>query len=185
MMEEPRLPDAVLKLEIGPYQINGCLKNIYSSQMVLWRCAAAKARDLLFAWLEHLLLLAAGKDGYPRQTRFTAADKSWVFDPVDNPTGHMQKLVEIFQQGQTRPVPFFPETSFTFAETLHNRLDPETAICRARSKWAGNRFDPIDAESENPYCRQAFGRVDPLGEEWQHLSVEVYEPILCHRRTVK
>lgn len=77
----------------------------------------------------------------------------------------------------TSPLPFFPETSWIYAqEILLKGSLPEHALTKARESWQGGDFRRGECEEE--YMQRCFGDTDPIGPEFQRLAEEVFGPLL-------
>ncbi len=175
------LPDIHAQLAAGPLQIAGELKSLFAEQQLAWRCTRLKAKDLLGSWLDHLFLLAAGGEGYPRRTLLVMEDRQFRFEPLPDPVGHLRKLAEIQALGLGKPLPFFPETSLAFVTALRSGKSPADAVGAARKEWARS-IPEGSGEGQDAYLQRAFGPIDPLGEEWQRLSCDILEPMLNCRQ---
>jgi exodeoxyribonuclease V gamma subunit len=101
--------------------------------------------------------------------------------PPANAPELLSGLLELYWQGLTRPLKFFPQTAWAYAEAVlareagRSRQDP-TAV--ARRKWAGNPFDNAAGEREDAYFDLCFHNVDPLDEEFQQTAQAVFGPLL-------
>src|SRR6185369_12877224 len=95
-------------------QLHAVLENCQGGTHTRWRCARLKGKDRLAIWLDHLLLNVAGTEGYPRQSRMITSDTILELPPVDNAAEILSGLLDLYCEGMTRPLRFFPETSWTF-----------------------------------------------------------------------
>jgi exodeoxyribonuclease V gamma subunit len=79
------------------------------------------------------------------------------------------------------PLKFFPDSSWTYAEQrLVNGKTKAEAMRMAQPVWTGSDYGR--GESKDHYYRRCFGEQDPLDEEFEQLSVLVYEPLMQHRQ---
>ena len=85
------------------------------------------------------------------------------------------------------PIPFFPKSSFEYAEQVLRKSKPETtALLRAKKKWVGSEFaKTAKGESQDPYYDLCFRQFDPLDEQFQKVAIQVFEPLLAHSREIK
>ena len=90
-------------------------------------------------------------------------------------------LLDLYWKGLTRPLKFFPQTAWAYAEAAlkqeagESKQDP---IGVARLSWEGNPFSEVPGECEDAYFDLCFRNVDPLDEEFQQTARAVFEPLL-------
>ena len=93
----------------------------------------------------------------------------------------LNTLLERFWKGMAEPLHFFPESSFEYARRLllkhHSKSD---ALNAAKNKWTGNDF--VRGESQDPYLERCFGTSDPLDDEFEKISEQVFAPLLDHSK---
>jgi exodeoxyribonuclease V gamma subunit len=185
-LQEPR--EAVLNL--GRFRLTGILDDIYEPGMVLHRFAAIKAKDRLNAWIRHLFFncmdLPAPRDpvtllvGLPRGTARATGWTGLRYAPVENAPERLTALLELFWEGLREPLPFFPETSCTYAANILNQgKSPAEALVQAKRVWDGSDFTRGD--SQGPYTRLCFKNQAPLTTPRFHgCSLEVFGPLVDH-----
>lgn len=162
------LPFLEITLNIAGVQLAGRLDRIWPLQMLRYRCARLKAKDLLGAWIEHLALNAADHPGYPRQTLLLQTDGKQLFRPVGNAPELLQSLLELYRKGTTTPLRFFPESSLAYIK--------KREIEKARKVW--NEGFITDGEGSDPHFRRCFGEHEPFDEEFQRIADTVLTPLL-------
>ncbi len=170
---EPVAVDVVL----GPFRVVGRVGGIGRTGPVRYRPVRIKGKDLLAAWVEHLVLCAAGKAG---RTVVVGADRAAAFHPPDDPGRLVAGLLDLYWQGLAEPLRLFPETSLAFAEKA---VDPEKAArapAAARNAWEGGEYHR--GERNDPYLDACFRGTDPLDGPFERLAVAVFEPLLAHRK---
>ncbi len=173
------LPEMEEELIIDGFRLYGTLKLIYPSMMYRYRCSKLKAADQLKAWIEHLIMNAVAKEGYPVQTRLIMSDKVVTFGKVDEPIDILTSILKLYWQGLTKPLPFFPASSMACANAKGG-----WDIRKAYTKWEDS-FIPgigdIPGEGKDPYFNACFGKVDPFDEQFETVSRTLLEPMLRHR----
>jgi len=110
-------------------------------------------------------------------------DAAWEFAPVSNPAHILNSLLKLFWEGISEPLHFFPESSFEYARRvlLRHQTKPE-ALNAAKNKWTGNDF--ARGESEDPYSERCFGKTDPLDDEFEKVSEQVFAPLLDYSKEI-
>ena len=177
--QNPELDPVEIDLEVGGVTIQGRLGGIQPGFRLAWRLGKLRAEDQMGAWVEHLLLNIASKEGYPRETVVVAKDKKVVtFSPVEEADSLFQELVEIYLSGLVKPIPFFPKTSLHYARSVSKGTEPELALQRARSVWLGGQFSR--GEVEGPYFKICFQGQDPLDQEFHEVALKICLPMIQH-----
>ncbi len=186
--------------------------------LIFYRPAPLKGRDLLACWARHLILnLIAGDDDSP-DTLFAARRGAAGESPVaaaqtEQPVcarvvvyrlaalnahdpqkrrararEYLNQLLVLLDEGQQRPLPFFPETSFAFAGARQNGADDFTALKAARSRWFIARPGLEGGEFTRPAVNLCFTAREPVvpgtreHDRFRRLATEVYGPIFPYLR---
>ncbi|MGA1823681.1 MAG: exodeoxyribonuclease V subunit gamma [bacterium] len=172
-----------IDMEISGFRIKGRIKNSWSKGLYSYRCAKVKAKDLLNSWVEHLALNYCKKTGYPQLSILIGSDTIWRFRPVDECRKILEELLNLYWEGMHRVLPFFPETSLKYAETLDlSGGDRDKALLNAGTVWKNN-FSL--SEADDPNFDLCFGKLDnPLDEDFQSIACTIFQPILQHREKV-
>lgn len=161
--------EVVLSGAIGGYRAGVGLLHYSPSKL--------KPKHQLALWVEHLALCAAGILGTTQHSVLIAKDAERVFE-VLAPEAALAMLcdyVALYREGQSRPLPLFPNASFELA------LDSdEGALRKARKLWAGSEWDRSTPDSRDAYIALAHrGCVDDPIELEEHLRLAqtVYGPL--------
>ncbi|GBC62010.1 exodeoxyribonuclease V subunit gamma [Desulfonema ishimotonii] len=179
--DDPLAP-ADVTLDLNGFRISGRITGLYPRHRVCFRCAKVKPGDSLTAWIGHLALNCSATGDLPRHTLLAGTDGIWEFPPVENAGDVLETLLGIYWQGLKAPLPFFPLTSWAFAEQLIGKgKTPEEALGAARTQWAGGYYS---GEAEDPYLDRCFGHTDPLDQMFCTLAAEILEPLLACRKKV-
>jgi exodeoxyribonuclease V gamma subunit len=147
------------------WSVETSFAELRSGGLVRWRYDDERARDLLDAWIHHLLLCASPPPGATLVTRWIARDgvRAYAPLPVEKAQEQLHKLVAIYRRGLAEPVPFFAKTSWAWFDR------GESA---ARDAWNGRLHT---GDSARPGAALAFrGRPDPLSAEFEELATEVF-----------
>ena len=170
--------------EIAGFKITGKITDIHEQGLVIFRYATVKPKDYLRAWIYHLLLCTIGDSRCPFKTTLLGSNLVYEFDPVQNPEEILEYLLQVYWKGLSEPVHFFPATSYKYAHLLLVKEKAEyDALGNARKTWEGNDFNP--GESNDLYFDLCFREIDPMDDEFERISTEVYRPIFEHGRQLK
>jgi exodeoxyribonuclease V gamma subunit len=167
-----------VELAINGFRLHGRLDRIWPDRMYRYRCAKLKARDQIRCWIENLLLNAAQAEGYPVETMLIMKGTSVSFRKADDAQAILGSLLQLYWQGLTRPLPFFPESAMVCA-TAKNPWD----LSKASSKWEDG-YNDIPGEGKDPYFRRCFGKADPFDAEFERVARIILEPLLQHQSKV-
>jgi len=165
-------------LQIGVFSLTGRVEPIHGERVVHFRCARLKAKDRLRAWINHLARCAAEPEA-AREMVLVGEDEGVKFLPVKNARELLGGLLENYWRGLLEPLPFFPEISFAYAYAVVNpssraKLSP---VQKARSAWEG-RDSKNNESNQYAYEDFCFKERDPIGEEFERLAMEIFEPML-------
>jgi len=143
------------------------------------RYVKAKPKYLLNTWVNHIILCVLVEGNRPVKSLLLCKDTAWEFTPVSKGKNILNDLLTLFWNGMSAPLHFFPESSFEYARRiLLKHQSRSAALNAAKNKWIGNDF--ARGESEDPYFERCFGRTDPLDNEFEIISEEVFAPLLDH-----
>ena len=151
-------------------QLHAVLENCRSGTHTRWRCAGMKGKDRLYIWLEHLLLNIANADGYPLQSKMIASDSALELPPVEHAAAMLSDLLDVYCEGMTRPLRFFPETSWHFLKGDQQK---------AERSWRGDQRMGFPGECDNQAVALCFGGEEPWGEEFSALTERIYGPLVA------
>jgi exodeoxyribonuclease V gamma subunit len=94
---------------------------------------------------------------------------------VADPRAVLGSILNLYWQGLTAPLPFFPESALAYA-TAKNPCD----LGKARGKWLDG-YNGIPGEGSDACFRLCFGKVDPFDAEFERVAHILLEPLLWHR----
>jgi exodeoxyribonuclease V gamma subunit len=170
--------------EITGFKITGSVTDIYEQGLIIFRYADIKAKDYLRAWIYHLLLCSIRDSQYPLKTLLLGSNMIAEFDPVQNPEKILEHLLHVYWKGLSEPVHFFQATSYEYARQILKRgKSISHALNSAENKW--NTGYQYPGESQDPYFDLCFREMDPLDEQFEKLSIEVFKPIFEYGKNVE
>jgi exodeoxyribonuclease V gamma subunit len=156
-------------LQLAGMALRGVLGGVSGEGLLGHRLAECKAKDLLDAWVRHLVLNVLRPEGVTPLTRWLLQDKVLRFRALSQPEAPLALLLELYWSGLQRPLHFFPESACAY-------MEKERSMDAARKAWFSNRNRGEDAD---PYFRLAFRGVDALGGEFEALAQAVFGPLLA------
>ena len=172
---EAALPPVPVSLELTVdgerWRLQGALSNLRRSGQLRYRACDTKARDYLFAWLDHLLLCAAPPAGVDCITRWISTDGAFYFKPVSNAREELTTLLRGYRLGLSTPLHFYPKSAWTL---IQDKSPSKTWYSTAQQPWG---------EDSDPYYQLALrGVADPLDEDFTYWAECVLQPLCAHLR---
>lgn len=140
----PKLPDLPLDLVVGNYRLTGQLGGRYENGILLARSSSCKGKDLLRAWLHHLLAQAMNPER-PLITHLLSQDSDFCFSPTTDPLPLLAQALAIYERGLTTPSPLLVEPAWAFVRQLHNsraKKSPWEAARASLQETLENGYDP-------------------------------------------
>ncbi|MGD8541544.1 MAG: exodeoxyribonuclease V subunit gamma [Desulfobacteraceae bacterium] len=177
------LPPATVELALAGVHLHGQIGEIFERGQVRLRFGRIKARDLMVSWLQHLLLCHPQVAFGNRAGLLVGRDSAVQFGVPAAAEDLLQELLQLFFQGISAPLAFFPETALAYARARLVRGKSHAAAAEAAERvWHGNDFSP--GESADPYLERIFGDTRPLESGFFKLAETVLGPLLAHAREV-
>ena len=140
------------------WRLSGSLTDLRRNGLVRYRYRPKTHWACLPWWIEHLFLNACAPDGVDCRSIWHFTDGTLPVGPVDNARELLSDLLAIYRAGLSKPLPFFPNTSWTFVES-GGQMD------KAKAKWEPS-YAGYEGESDDLYNRLAMrGNADPLADE--------------------
>jgi exodeoxyribonuclease V gamma subunit len=182
IQEARRRPVVPLELDIvvGGIVLRGWLSNLTENGRVAFRPGALKARDRVQLWIHHLALCAATAAPQSATSLHVAADRVLRLAPVPDPLVVLQDLLALFHEGQSAPLPFFPETSHAYVEALDRCGAPDKALDACRRVW--RNAHNARGEAFDGAVQLAWRGQDPLQAKFQRTARRVFEPLTAVAR---
>jgi len=181
---DKKLAPLEIDVVIGGYRIAGEIDDIYCRYSLGCRPAGIKTSDYLKAWLNHLLLNHIKDKDYPRMAIVIGEDAAFQFKELENAEAILGDLIDLFVEGQTRPLKLFPKSSFAYAEALYKGGSHEEALRKASHAWFGDNFGRTGEadEAENIIC---FGRSIPFDEDFMKNAARIFNVLFEHREKLE
>jgi exodeoxyribonuclease V gamma subunit len=166
-------------VSIGEFLVTGRVRERTAAGPLAFRCGRLRARDLLGAWLQHLVANCA----QPGQTTtLLCEDSRREFTPPADAHALLAALLELYWQGLRAPLKFFPESALKFAETERTarRANSASPFDKARGEWEGNEFNDIKGEREDAAFDLCFRHEEALDETFAAHARAIFGPVLAH-----
>jgi len=168
------MPALEVDLALGGLRLQGWLGGVSADALVTYRVNPLNGKDLTRLWLRHLVLNSLDYADVPRVSRHLYPEGAIELAPFDRPEQAREcltALLEHYWEGLCRPLPYFPRSAYAYAGQMAKNGDPDAALQRALAKWRGKEYS--GGEREDPYHQAAFRGVEPVGEEFAALAVEL------------
>jgi exodeoxyribonuclease V gamma subunit len=179
-------------LQVSDFRITGRLDGVCPERLVQYRFARVKCKDRLSLWINHLVLnclkadhgvstsLLVGLHNRAGKPQWAA----WEYLPVEDSEKHLKQLIRIYWDGLSRPVHFFPESSWTYAQLLVGKKKTEEEAMRgAHKSWLGDDYHR--GERDDSYYHFCFEGTQPLDSEFRTLAMEILWPLMASQQEVR
>ncbi len=126
------LPPVAIDISVMNNRIIGKLEHCHQHGLFIYRLSNMKGKDFILAWLHHLLINQI--DAQP--TFLICEDKTLRFN-AEKDTRSLEKMLLLYQKGQTRPDAFFTEAAFDYIQQslkTRNALSPLQYSVKALEK---------------------------------------------------
>lgn len=174
-----------ITLTMGDFVISGRLDHIFPQGQVIIDRARIRSKHFLKAWIRHLFICSAKNADLPLKTFHIGKEKTFVYSNHNHESKMLEKLLNLYWEGLSRPLPFFPETSHEYVRR-HFRSGESRgkALFLARKKYLGSSFQQMRSENEDPYNALCFKEKEPLDDRFAALAECVFLPLLNSRQTL-
>ncbi len=134
-----------LTLDGRAWRVQGGFADLRARGLVRHRYDEPRARDVLSAWLHHLLLCAAPPAGVALRTTWQARDERFSLAACANPREVLRDLLALYERGLSEPLSFFPKTAWAYAKKAGS-------VSAATGAWRSTRQHPFgeDADPADP-----------------------------------
>ncbi len=167
-------PPRDVDFTLDGFRVTGTVEHVGPDGLVWWRIGSLRARDRIEIWLRQLAWAAAGYDptGAAGIGREKGEWKTVRLQPPDRAGEQLACWLRAWWRGLTTPLPFFPETSFAYANKIvKNRNDESAALSDAREKWSGNTN--VRGERLDPYLDLLYDQDAPLTGAFAELATDL------------
>lgn len=159
------------ELRAGDFTLWGTLKGVDDGGLLGYSLRKEGANELLSWWVRHLALCAARPAGAPARTRVLQRDGGFVFRDVPEANQVLERLLTLYWEGQSAPLPLFPRTALALV------AEGEAA---AGKSWLGGWNQ--GGERDHPRYRLVYGgelEAPPAGHA--EVARAVFGPLLAAR----
>ena len=193
--EGERLPPEEIELHVGGVRLSGVLREVWPGGQVFAQYSRLGGYRELGVWIRHLVRSAATAPGAPssligRPQKKSAVLRQVWFRPVDEPLRYLSDLLDLYRQGQCKPLPFFKRASRKLAEHLDRHPDDLMGALNAARKEFDFNEHLGGADAEDAYVAELYRDVPPFGagdacadRVFADAARTILAPLLAHRET--
>ena len=164
--------------------VRGFIDDVYGDNLLRYRCATLQPKDLLQAWVMHVLL-GTVKPAH-RTVVFSPSEKPRQFQPFSSCAEAQQlagELLHLYRRGLSETLPFIPDASWAAAKSLaESPDDPVDATNKARSEWIKKPYGARESRPalcDDPYHQLVHGPDPDFSGEFLTLATSVLSPLLA------
>ncbi len=113
-------PPVPIDLEVAGFRVEGEIEQVGPAGLLWWRIGGLRPQDRIGIRLRQLALAAAGHDPVPA-TALSFDRKSWKTTELPAPgraEEELERWIEAWSRGLAAPLPFYPATSWAYAECI-------------------------------------------------------------------
>jgi exodeoxyribonuclease V gamma subunit len=183
LLSGQELKQQQVDLRIGDFTITGSLDNVSATGLVQYRCATMKPKDIIRSWISHLVLNSVQHPAAPdtgMSTFYAGKDGIYKYTPPAESISYLEGLLDLYWQGITEPLYFFPQASFVFAQEIRKGKNEPEALRKAIIVWQGNDFNK-KGEKNDPYNLLCCKNMDLANPLFMEQALKVFLPALAHQ----
>ncbi len=169
-------------LTIGDFTVTGELDTVGANGLVLYRYGNLNPKDIIRSWINHLMLNSiydTKTAGNNIHTYHASKDAIYRYVPVAEWMLYLEQLLNLYWQGLTTPLCFFPRASHAFARQIHKGKSEQEALHNAVIAWEGNKYT-INGEKNDPYNRLCCKNINLSSPIFMEQARKVFMPALEH-----
>jgi exodeoxyribonuclease V gamma subunit len=169
--------------EISGFRLSGRLADIYDHGNIHLRYANRKASDLLRLWIHHLIYCRLKPENLPSDSLLISKNGAIKISYTPKSKEILESLLQLFRQGLSQPLHFFPESSLEYIQRVQKNPDnPQRALNFASKKWLGSEYHR--GESADAYYQLCFKNLDPMDRSFEEIARRIYRPLLAHSKEI-
>lgn len=157
-----------INLAVDGLSLLGWVKELTSKGLLYYRPAKINAKDRLSAWLQHVVMNAAG---HQVPTRHFGLGETLEFKGLEQSDAKslVNQWVQLYRQGQREPLAFFVKSSEKWALTgKHSEV---------MKSFNGSSFNQIPGEGDDRYISQVYKDVNQLPKGFETLAEQIFGPL--------
>lgn len=184
-------PSKQILIDMDGLILSGTLKAITSTGSLRFaRPSSLKAKDYLEAWVWHLAASLSGIFPGTPCTNLIGLHKKKVqqisFLPVENPRQILGQLLEVWEDGMSRPLPLFPKAAFAYAGARFGHSENHDDSIKKAKKEYYTPFSQGDFSGKGDWdgeyhklCFRDFDHFqeDNAIEDFSNLCTIIYQPL--------
>jgi exodeoxyribonuclease V gamma subunit len=119
-----------------------------------------------------------------RHTTFTGKKETYQYSPISESSPHLKFLLELYWQGLSEPLPFFPNTSYAFAQAIHKGKSEQEALHKAAIDWNGDSYT-IKGEKNDPYNLLCCRNINLATSRFMETAKTIFLPALEFQEKIR
>jgi exodeoxyribonuclease V gamma subunit len=169
-----------LALPLEGFRISADLALSDKGEQVVYRFAKSRGRDLIAAWVRHLMWCALSENpGADKVTWLINRDAVRQIKFSADAAEQLGVLLELYFEAGHIPLPLFPQASFVYGYQRFARRQTEArALQAAQTAWTGSLYHRGDAD--DPYIGFCFRGLDPFDRGFAEVTSKVFAPLWAH-----
>ncbi len=190
LLPDSKLDPIPVKFETATMKLTGWLNDVTDQGLFGYEMDEVRPYHRVRLWIRHLALCLARPKGVPLVSQWVGYQKKngkisiATYCEVEDAKILLQELLEQYWNGLHAPLPFFPKTSYAYADA---KIQSKDALVVARKVWEppDNRYAEYGSESEKPEYMLVYRGTDPLDRNFESVAMKLLSPLFEHQSEEK
>lgn len=152
--------------------LQGTVDHAWSGASIEHTFSVVAPKHRIATWLRHLAVSAAGVEqvtALAGKNTYGVTDHRWPPLPPKVAASHLRKLLRLYDEGLSHPLPFLPMPSYEYFKALGGAHADGEAAERAIEK-AKDRYAHENDNTRDAHAQRAFGDTLPPFAPWSSAS---------------
>ena len=168
---------------LGEFSISGSIDGFSPPFLCRYRFGNKKPKDIITLWMSTLALATFAPDVKSEGGIFAGRDGVCEITGIENASSLLKDALDIYKTGLSRPLPFFPQASWTYAQRMLIKKDSaDSALHEAQRVWLGNDYEKGELSDEYLSLCFANDPEHPLDREFCALALKILSPLFEYLR---
>lgn len=139
--EDPKYSELDINVQAGDVIFNEAMRSFRDQSLLEIESSRLNGAMLIQSWIRHVAWQVSSEVSTTSNllSELKSGEPKWVaFKPAENPGEILNKIVSLYQKGQSEPLLFFPKSLYTYLEAQENKKNDDPL-------WAAaNEFEGSD-----------------------------------------
>lgn len=181
-------------IKFAEKRLLGELNDHCENGLVRIKTGGIKGKDILSLWVDHLCYCIAHGTQL-NSTLFGQANGIYFEEiPSDFAYQRLSELIELYEQGLQKPLPFFIQSAFAWAAEVNSAQNDCYVLAdldyqaRAAGQQAALQIFNNSrgfAEGSDPYIARVYDNLEDIWPQFEEIAFKIFKPILSNISTIE